>query len=376
MSLNLFDSRTQTVRPFTTRTPNEVLAYVCGITPNNATHLGHAFTYVQFDVLRRLLHHHGYRVNYLQNATDINDSEDVIAQANARNISWQELADYWVLHFHKQMDALNVLRPTTYMYATSAMSQIISMVTTLVEKGHAYVVENMVYFDVTTSPSYGSMARLSGKQMETILGQRGGDPHDARKRHPLDFVLWFASSQAPHWDSPWGMGRPGWHIECSAMIQEVLGDQIDIHAGGEDLMYPHHESEIAQSEAVTGKQPYVSYWLHMAMVRYTGEKMSKSIGNLVLVEDVLKEYDAQVLRYLLLTHHYRQSWEFEHSLLDMAATKWAAIQNSLAQPDSGDFAKVYEALDDDLHTERALELMHEMSGQPLRTSLALLGFVV
>lgn len=376
MTLHLFDSRTQTVSTFTPRTPGEVLAYVCGITPNNATHLGHAFTYVQFDVLRRLLTHDGYRVNYLQNATDINDSDDVIAQAHERNMTWQELANYWVSHFHTQMDALNVLRPTTYMYATSAMDQIISMVSALVEKGNAYVVENMVYFDVTTVSSYGSMARHTPEQMEEILSMRGGDPGDARKRHPLDFVLWFASEQSPHWDSPWGKGRPGWHIECSAMIRQVLGDQIDIHGGGGDLVYPHHESEIAQSEAVTGKMPYVGYWMHVAMVCYNGEKMSKSLGNLVLVEDVLKEHDPQVLRYLLLSHHYRQSWEFDYSQLAQAKAEWTKIMSALSKPNFGDESQLFVPLHADLHTELALKQLEQMAGQPLRTALTFLGFLV
>lgn len=375
MSLQLYDSRRKQVVPFVPLEQGQVSAYVCGITPNNATHLGHAFTYVQFDVLRRLLTLSGYRVTYLQNATDINDSDDVIAQAKQKGMTWEQLADHWVKHFHVQMDALGVERPTTYMYATSAMQQIISMIQTLLDEKFAYVVDGMVYFDITRDSQYGQLSNLTQEQMIDISRQRGGDPDDSRKKHPLDFVLWFASEDAPNWTAPWGMGRPGWHIECSAMIRQVLGDQIDIHGGGADLMYPHHESEIAQSEAVTGKKPYVGYWMHVAMVRYEGEKMSKSLGNLVLVEDVIRDYGAKALRFLLLSRHYRDSWQYTTARIQEAAAAWAHIESQLSKADHGDYDEVVKALEDDLHTDHALSLLSTMAGRPLALALDLLGFL-
>lgn len=376
MSLHLFDSRCRGVRPFTPRIPNSVSAYVCGITPNNATHLGHAFTYVQFDVLRRLLLHAGYEVHYLQNATDINDSDDVIVQAKERGMTWDQLAAFWVEHFQRQMKALHVLPPTTYMFATSAMDQIIEMIRVLIDTSYAYVVDGMVYFDVSKAGSYGELSGLNAVEMDQISRQRGGDPDDRRKKNSQDFVLWFASSEEPNWRAPWGVGRPGWHIECSAMIQQVLGDQIDIHGGGADLIYPHHESEIAQSEAYTHKVPYVQYWMHIAMVRYEGEKMSKSLGNLVLVEDLLKNYEANALRLLLLSNHYRTSWEYTETLMKKSAERWSLILARCHEADAGDLSDIIRALEDDLHTDRAVELLQTMSGASLRNALTLMGFLI
>ena len=375
MPLRLYDSRRKEILPFEPRVSGRVTAYVCGITPNNATHLGHAFTYVQFDVLRRLLSASDYKVQYLQNATDINDSDDVIAQAKQKHMSWEQLADHWVDHFHTQMDLLGVARPTTYMYATAAMQHIISMIQTLLDRKYAYCVDGMVYFDITKDPHYGALSALSQQQMIEISRQRGANPDDPRKKHPLDFVLWFATTEQPHWQADWGAGRPGWHIECSAMIHEVLGEQIDIHGGGADLIYPHHESEIAQSEAVTGKRPYVGYWMHVAMVHYEGEKMSKSIGNLVLVEDVIREYGSKALRYLLLSKHYRESWQYSTALMKQAASAWSHIEEQMKRPDYGDIEEVVYALEDDLRTDQAVRALSTMAGKPLALSLELLGFL-
>jgi L-cysteine:1D-myo-inositol 2-amino-2-deoxy-alpha-D-glucopyranoside ligase len=234
----------------------------------------------------------------------------------------------------------------------------------------------MVYFDVSKAGSYGELSGLNAVEMDQISRQRGGDPDDRRKKNSQDFVLWFASSEEPNWRAPWGVGRPGWHIECSAMIQQVLGDQIDIHGGGADLIYPHHESEIAQSEAYTHKVPYVQYWMHIAMVRYEGEKMSKSLGNLVLVEDLLKNYEANALRLLLLSNHYRTSWEYTETLMKKSAERWSLIHVRCHEADAGDLSDIIRALEDDLHTDRAVELLQTMSGASLRNALTLMGFLI
>lgn len=349
--------------------------YVCGITPNNATHIGHAFTYVSFDALVRYLKFKGLKVNYVQNATDINDGDDVIAQAKELGKTWREVADMWIKHFHTQMKALNVEPPTHYILASSMIEKIISINKKLIEENHAYEKNGNVYFDVGSFSGYGKLSRFSVDQMIMISKERGNHPDDPNKRNPLDFILWIHDEGDPNWNSPWGKGRPGWHIECTAMIMDNLGEHIDIHGGGRDLIFPHHESEIAQAVGYTGKEPFVNFWMHNGMVLYEGEKMSKSLGNLVLVEDMLKQYAPDSLRWYLLSHHYRHPWEFLEDELAAVDSKVHMLEEKLKQPDKGEWDQIQEYLSDDFDTPEVLRyLCNECSGSIVKKALDLLGF--
>lgn len=372
--LHLYDSLSREKKEFQTRKPNEVSLYVCGITPNNATHLGHAFNYVSFDVLVRYLTHRGYLVRYIQNATDINDGDDVVKQAMDEGVTWKEIARRWISHFQTQMSALHVQSPTEYVLASSVIDEIQTIVSKLIDQQHAYVVDGNVYFDTASFKNYGQLSRYGEGQMMMISQERGNDPKDPRKKNPLDFVLWVHNDTDPFWQSPWGNGRPGWHIECSAMTQKYLGDQIDIHGGGRDLIFPHHESEIAQMECATEKHPFVATWMHIGMVMYEGEKMSKSLGNLVLVQDLLKRYDAMTVRWLLLSHHYRHPWEYEESELQDVQATISHIRLRIKSANSGSLEKIEQYLDDDLNTPEVLRYLEkECSGTVLQDGLMLLG---
>ena len=309
--MKLFNTLTQSLEEFVPREDNTVRIYVCGVTPYDTTHLGHAFTYVSFDSLIRYLEFRGYTVNYVQNVTDIDD--DILRKAREVGIAWDELGRLETERYLSDMDALNVRRPDVYAYATQETPTMIEIIQTLLARGYAYECEGSVYYSVQQDPEFGIMARAIGLNdyaaMLTIANERGNFPDDPRKKDPLDFVLWQAQAPGePAWPSPWGPGRPGWHIECSAMSMRYLGPQIDIHGGGADLAFPHHTCEIAQAEAI-GVAPYVRHWVHVAMVRHQGEKMSKSLGNLTLVSDLLEEYSADAIRVTLLNHHYRYPWE-------------------------------------------------------------------
>lgn len=375
--MKIYDSLSRTKSDFRPLGGKEVKMYVCGITPNNATHLGHAFTYVAFDVLNRFLKYSGYAVNYVQNATDVNDSDDVILQANETGKTWTEIADQWIKHFKRQMTSLNVLAPTSYVLASTVMDKIIDMNAVLIKRGCAYIKNGGVYFDVKKLKSYGVLSRFQEEQMLMISRERGNNPDDSNKKNPLDFVLWIPSEGQPNWKSPWSQGRPGWHIECSAMIYDKLGQQIDIHGGGRDLIYPHHESEIAQSECFTGVKPFVKCWMHVGMVMYEGEKMSKSLGNLILVEDLLKKCSPTVVRWFLLSHHYRHPWEFELEELNDSEKKIQVINSKLQEKNSGKWEIVEGFLNDDLDTHELLRyLSNECSGETLKRALDLLGIKI
>jgi L-cysteine:1D-myo-inositol 2-amino-2-deoxy-alpha-D-glucopyranoside ligase len=338
-----------------------VRVYVCGITPYDTTHLGHAFTYTVFDVLVRAMRAAGHPVRYVQNVTDVDD--DIIRRAHELGTTWDHLADTETTLYEGDMAALNVRPPDVFPRASQTIPKIIALVRLLEAQGHAYQREGNVYFRVGSVTDYGRLSRLGREEMIRLSSQRGADPNDPRKQDPLDFVLWQASApDEPRWDSPWGEGRPGWHIECSAMALEHLGPQLDVHGGGADLIFPHHESEIAQSESVTGVRPFARIWVHVGMLRYQGEKMSKSLRNLVLVTDLLQRFDADSIRVLLLRHHYRESWAYTADQLEDAAA-WtrrvrqaargagnASIESALA---------VRTALEDDLDTPRALRLLEE-----------------
>src|SRR5256714_267402 len=333
--------------------------YVCGITPYDTTHLGHAFTYVAFDVLVRALRAAGHPVRYVQNVTDVDD--DIIRRARELGTSWDRLATKETALYEADMAALNVRPPDVFPRASQTIPKIIDLVRLLEAQGYAYQGKGHVYFRVGSVTDYGRLSRLSREEMITLSAQHGADPNDPRKQDPLDFVLWQASApDEPRWESPWGEGRPGWHIECSAMALEHLGEQVDLHGGGADLIYPHHESEIAQSEWVTGVRPFARIWAHVGMLRYQGEKMSKSLRNLVLVRDLLRGYDADSIRVLLLRHHYRESWEYTKAQLDDAAARTQRLRQTAppAGKATADSAlAVRSALEDDLDTPRALRVL-------------------
>jgi L-cysteine:1D-myo-inositol 2-amino-2-deoxy-alpha-D-glucopyranoside ligase len=358
--MRLRNTETNGIQPLERRS-EPIGLYVCGITPYDTTHLGHAFTYVAFDVLVRVLRAGGQSVRYVQNVTDVDD--DIIRRARELGTTWDRLADKETALYAQDMAALNVFAPDVFPRASQTIPKIIALIVRLEAQGHAYQRDGNVYFRVGSVADYGRLSRLSPKEMITLSAQRGADPNDPRKQDPLDFVLWQTSAPGePRWESPWSVGRPGWHIECSAMALEHLGPQVDIHGGGADLIYPHHESEIAQSESATGVRPFARIWMHTGMLRYQGEKMSKSLRNLVLVHDLLPRYGADSIRVLLLRHHYREPWEYTSDQLDDAAA-WTARLRAAAKRTaraSGNRAsEVRAALEDDLDTPRALRLLEE-----------------
>ncbi|MBI2022083.1 cysteine--tRNA ligase [Candidatus Daviesbacteria bacterium] len=391
----LYNSLTQTKKKFSPLNPDRVLMYVCGVTPYDTTHIGHAFTYMVFDVLKRFLEFKGYRVVYTQNVTDIDD--DILSRAKKDNQNWKELGKFWTNKFLSDLKSLNIKMPTYYVKATDSITTMIKMIQKLVKEGFAYKRRGQVYFRVNRFNRYRQLSKLTKEQMKVISKERGASPDDPLKEDPLDFLLWSKSlADEPYWDSPWGKGRPGWHIECSAMILEYLGEQIDIHGGGHDLIYPHHESEVAQSEVYTKKVPFVKYWLHTSMLLYQGKKMSKSLGNLIMVSNLLKRYSPNSIRYLFLSHHYRQPWEFVESALTEAEERVKLIRALLSDQsfqnpglDRQSLKTFTKALDDDLNTPKVtwlidrlvFKIQKEMDikkkaiyQNTLRTLLRILGF--
>lgn len=367
-SMRLFNTQSQKIEEFIVN-DGHVGLYVCGVTPYDTTHVGHAFTFLAFDVLVRYLREIGEAVTYVQNVTDIDD--DVLRKAKEVGLAWDELGKQETAKFRRDMRDLNALDPDHYLAATGHIPQIVALVETLLAKGLAYVSQGNVYFSVAQDPGFGKLSHLARADMLPIANERGNDPDDPRKQDPLDFVLWQAGAEGePTWPSPWTAGRPGWHIECSAMSTTVLGPTVDIHGGGYDLIFPHHECEIAQSEYATGVKPFVRYWMHAAMVDYQGEKMSKSLGNLVLVREVLDSYRADALRLYLLSNHYRQQWEYQDDEIE----RWAAVANDLREAVEvpidgiGDILDIsrdrelfFVALDNDLDTPQAIKHLQAMA---------------
>ncbi|MDX1601387.1 MAG: cysteine--tRNA ligase [Anaerolineales bacterium] len=361
--MKLYNSRTGRVEGFEPL-GDEVTLYVCGMTPYDTTHLGHAFTYTANDILIRYLEYQGLAVRYVQNVTDVDD--DILGKAEREGEDWKELGNRWTAHFIEDMKALNVLPPDHFPRATDVIDGIIETVEQLLEAGVAYEVEGNVYFEIDGWEPFGKLSKLPKDEMLPIANERGNHPDDPHKRDPLDFVLWQAQKPGePAWDSPWGKGRPGWHIECSTMATEFLGDTIDIHSGGEDLLFPHHECEIAQVEPVTGRSPFVRFWMHTAMVRHDGEKMSKSLGNLVMARDLLRRWSPDALRLYLGSHHYRTPWEHDEAALARADQVVLSIMDAL-EADSGDGESVdvdphrrafENAMDDDLDTNLAVQAL-------------------
>ncbi|MDI9390127.1 MAG: cysteine--tRNA ligase [Synergistota bacterium] len=321
MPLSLYNDLTHQKEIFTPLEKGKVRFYVCGPTVYDYIHVGNARPFILFDILRRHMEDMGYEVVYVQNFTDIDDK--MINKARDLGISVDELAERFITAYFEDADALGIRRATMHPRATHYIPQIIKLVERLIERGHAYVVDGDVYFDVLSFPRYG---RLSKQSLEELLSGARVEI-DPKKRHPLDFALWKAQKPGePAWDSPWGMGRPGWHIECSAMAIDILGETIDIHAGGSDLLFPHHENEIAQAEAATGKA-FVRYWIHNGYLLMEEEKMSKSLGNIVSVREAMRLYSPLAIRLFMLSAHYRSPLSFSGEALNHAVSAAGRLQN-------------------------------------------------
>ncbi len=323
--MRLYNTQSREKEEFVPLEAGHARIYVCGPTVYNLFHLGNARPFITYDTLRRYLEYRGCKVTYVQNFTDIDDK--MINKANAEGITIRELADRYIAEYYHDADLLNIRRATFHPRATDSMPMILQMIGTLMDKGYAYETEDGVYFDVQKMPDYGKLSHQVLEDLETGASERGG--LDSGKQNNLDFALWKKKKEGePFWPSPWGEGRPGWHIECSAMNKEFLGDTIDIHGGGQDLIFPHHENEIAQSECANGK-PFVRYWLHNGFINIDQEKMSKSTGNFFTVRDLTQQFEYIVLRFFMLGGHYRMPINFSSDLLTAAQNGWTRIRTCL-----------------------------------------------
>jgi cysteinyl-tRNA synthetase len=344
---------------------DEVKMYVCGVTPYDDAHIGHAMSYVIFDVIRRYLKFRGFKVKYVQNVTDIDDK--IIDRANKLSVPPAELAQKYAESYFEDMKKLNIEPADVYPKATGETDKIIEVIQGLIDKGFAYPAGGSVYFRVRKDPDYGKLSHRSLDAMMSAECAIGGE----EKEDPMDFALWKASKPGePFWESPWGQGRPGWHIECSAMSLKYLGDQIDIHGGGQDLIFPHHENEIAQSESFTGKKPFVKYWLHNGLVQLGEDKMSKSLGNLVTIKQALEKYSPDAIRIFILSSHYRSPLTYSEEGLE--AAEKAAERLTQAAQGGGDTkagkvdAKAYrqrfiDSMDDDFNSAQALATLFDLA---------------
>jgi L-cysteine:1D-myo-inositol 2-amino-2-deoxy-alpha-D-glucopyranoside ligase len=359
--MRLYDTARREVVPFE---PGELVRiYVCGITPYDATHLGHAATYLTYDLLVRRLEDLGHEVRMVRNITDVDDS--ILPKARSLGVDFRELAAAETARFHRDMEALDTRPPYAEPKVTESIDCILAVIEELREKGHTYTVDGTTYFAVATHKSFGALSHLSRDAMIDLARERGGHPDDPRQRDPLDFILWQPSlPDEPSWDSSFGPGRPGWHIECSGMSYDRLGPTIDLHGGGGDLVFPHHECEIAQSESAHGA-PFVRHWMHCGLVAYEGTKMSKSLGNLVFVSELLKVADPRSIRLALMAHHYREDWEwFDDHIEDgrEALQLLHAAARASSGPDPAPFAeRVRAALDDDLDAPRARATLEDLA---------------
>lgn len=363
--LKLYNTLSKQKDVFKPIEPGKVKMYVCGMTVYDLCHVGHARVMVVFDVVTRYLRASGYEVTYIRNITDIDDK--IIKRAMENGETIQTLTDRYIDEMHADANALGVLRPDREPRATEAMQPMLKMIETLIDKGLAYVADNGdVYYDVSEFADYG---KLSGRQLDDLRAGERIAVNEA-KTDPLDFVLWKAAKpDEPFWESPWGPGRPGWHIECSAMSAECLGHHFDIHGGGQDLQFPHHENEIAQSEGAHGCQ-YVNYWMHNGFVRIDDEKMSKSLGNFFTVREVLNHYPAEAVRYFILSSHYRSPLNYAEDQLEQAKTNVTRFYHALRgvkpaeniswQADTEFSARFKDAMDDDFNTALALSVMADV----------------
>ncbi len=360
--MRLFNTLTQTVESFEP-VNGHVGIYVCGVTPYDTTHAGHAFTFLTYDVLVRFLRHLGHQVAYVQNVTDIDD--DILRKSKERGLAWDELARQETAKYRQDMTDLNALDPDHYVAATRHVPEMLEIIGTLIDQGLAYVANGSVYYAVEKDPGFGKLSRLAPDEMLPVANERGNFPDDPNKRAPIDFIMWQAAAPGePTWDSPWGPGRPGWHIECSAMALKYLGPTIDIHGGGYDLVFPHHECEIAQSEHATGVEPFVRTWMHVAMVDYQGEKMSKSLGNLVLASEVLKASSSDAFRLYLHSNHYRTRWAYD----DDALNEWAGVAAQLAEAADFPASGIDNVLDVRALRDRFIAAMNEDLDTPAAIS--------
>ncbi len=336
--------------------------YVCGVTPYDTTHLGHARTFLTFDVIARLLEATGHPVRYVQNVTDIDES--ILQRAARDGVGWRELGWREERAYLADMKRLGWRRPDVICHATQELPAMFDLIRALERRGAAYALPRGVYFPVAADPRYGELSRLSPARMKRILaGQDDAALEDTGRRDPRDFALWRLVADGPTWPSPWGRGRPGWHLECSAMIRHHLGDQIDIHGGGADLVYPHHENEIAQSETASRRRPFARTWTHVAAMELGGNKMSKSDGNMVFVRDALRVTDPHALRLYLLDRHYRKPFDHDEALLDRARLRHRAVSDALGRGKIGPIGRDVEsraalaALENDLDVPRALKII-------------------
>ncbi|HEY2703654.1 MAG TPA: cysteine--tRNA ligase [Candidatus Dormibacteraeota bacterium] len=366
--MQLYDTAARTVRPLEPA-GDPVSLYVCGITPYDAAHLGHAFTYHVFDVITRRLQAAGREVRSVRNVTDIDD--DIFRVARERGVDARALVAFQVSRFDMEMASIDIL-PVTVPYASAHVPEMVDWIGRLEAAGFAYPRDGRVYFDTARFDRYGSLSGLDREQMIALSRERGADPDDPRKRDPLDFILWQPSlPDEPHWPSPWGDGRPGWHIECSVLATRELGETVDIHGGGDDLVYPHHESEIAQTEALQ-EQPLARHWVHVAMVQLDGVKMSKSLGNLVFVRDLVARAHPGAARLVLAAHHYRTSWSYTEDDLEAAQRRHHSWSGAFGEgerlgltidPDEAAAAEreFFARLDDDLDTPGALLVLDRIA---------------
>ena len=373
--LRIYNTLSRQKEPFATIEPGKVRMYVCGVTPYDSAHIGHGMSMTVFDIIRRYLQHRGYEVRHIQNFTDIDDK--IIARANREGIDPNELTEQLIAQWHVETAELNALPATHYPRATQEVGPIIAMIEGLVANGHAYPVDGDVYFRVRSFPGYG---KLSHRDLDDLLAGARIEV-DERKADPLDFALWKAAKPGePWWDSPWGKGRPGWHIECSAMSSTYLDGEVDIHGGGADLIFPHHENEIAQSEAFLGHAPFARYWVHNGLVRLGGEKMSKSLGNFVRLREILDRGLGPAFRLMVLQGHYRAPLTYSEEGL-LAAEKGLDRLRAAADPtapvaaaDDADGAdldlagaaadadrRFHEAMDDDFNSPVAVAALFDLA---------------
>jgi len=351
----------------------QVRMYVCGITPYDATHLGHASTFLAYDLLVRTLIDRGHRVRMVRNVTDVDDP--LFAKARELGVHYLDLAASEERRFDEDMAALNAIAPDAAPRASSAISDIRRLIGAVLDAGRAYASGGAVYFAAAESPGLGSLSGLDREAMLALAALRGGNIDDPNKRDPLDFVLWQPSAaDEPAWDSPWGPGRPGWHVECSALVLRELGETIDIHGGGADLIYPHHECETLQSEAATGAE-FARYWMHAALVSKDGEKMSKSLGNLVFIDQLRAEWDPMVIRTGIIGHHYRSEWEWDDGLMARASERLERWRAARGPSDGAVLERVRDRLTDDLDAPGALAAIDEAAadGQDVSEACALVG---
>ena len=373
--MKVYNSLTRQKEEFIPNNPDEVKVYVCGPTVYNFFHLGNARPFVVFDTLRRYLKYIGYNVNFVQNFTDVDDK--IINRAKEEGISAPEVSEKYIKEYFDDAKALNIVPADTHPRVSENIQQIIEFVETLIEKGYAYEVDGDVYYSTRKFKDYGKLSKQNIEELEA--GARIAV--EEKKKDPLDFALWKARKEESEiaWESPWGMGRPGWHIECSAMSRRYLGPTLDIHAGGQDLQFPHHENEIAQSEACNGV-PFAKYWMHNAYITIDKEKMSKSLGNFFTVREIREKYKGEVIRYFLLSGHYRSPIDFNDNLMEMSKASLARFENArknlefLIEKGEGQMtddekkvfesydsyrAKFKEAMDDDLNTADAISAIFE-----------------